>query len=765
MLTLEPPFYEIDGVIVYRDHAVPTQFYYAAPEPRIARTGGRLMFDLMSYSVDLRHSPLTGTSIPDELGAGFLTMGVECPLSDSQRANLVRELADLSALPEERIALYPIPYSKGTVSVLALDKFTAPAGAPADPGSPTPLTGRPTFVEQILGSGTPSLLGDLRSIFSLSLSQQGVAFLSGLFADRAAPVGVVYDLRFYGLRPAVDAVVSANLGRIYQHFGGGLSGQYQWVKAEIKAGIDYLEEHGDIRVRLTSQAVGEEAQKSKELALALFRDQIVQALFRPTAPNPAMTAASLGSSLLGAGTTRTPGAGVVLTLEHKRSEELKDVEYHFHERAPEERSHAPQGFLPVLLSPQDLQQRIHHINLGSSFFDLLEVLVTGPSTEVFEQLNIRQIEATLTYGTPGDAVPPKRETLLFRPDSTGDKVFAARRDGRKSLAYTAALTYEFDRAAGSDTDGFRYEIPPRTVTGRSLLINPYADFGVLDVEIEWGRIHPDVREVDLHLVYPVPDARFQASEQIRLRATDGQPAARRQRWQVRTRETEIIPYTVTATFVFQDGSSYQSPPQTFSDPLLRVDAPFQYERELLIRPNPISQEITEITVELEYEDAAHRYRRRRLVNLQAPFHSVQESWPILDPNQRRVRYRVTVHEPGLLSEGEWEETTDPSIIVGSEAHRVAKVLVQLIGPPLDAVGLDAVHVRIALALPGATGEEPRSVLLQPGETSATVELTLPPGSTLRYRYQTLAFRSDGQVTESAWKEMTSSPLILSTRTL
>ena len=65
---------------------------------------------------------------------------------------------------------------------------TGPDGTvpPADPAQPA--AGRPTFVEQIMGSATPDLMNDLRSVFSLALSQSGVTFLEGLYEDGAAPV-------------------------------------------------------------------------------------------------------------------------------------------------------------------------------------------------------------------------------------------------------------------------------------------------------------------------------------------------------------------------------------------------------------------------------------------------------------------------------------------------------------------------------------------------------------------------------------------------
>lgn len=386
MLSLEPPILEIDGTTVFRDHAVADQFYFLAPHPTIARVGGRPMFDLFAYTVELKHSALSGTAIPQELGAGFLTMGVNCVLSDAKRERLRDEIATRTGRPTEKIILLPVPYHKGTVRVIALDKFSAPAEPPESPASAEPLKGRPTFVEAIVGAASPSLFGDMRAIFSISLSQEGVAFMEGLFKDRAAPVGVVYELSFFGLRPAVDVEIDADLSRIHKHFGGGLQVQYQWVKADISAGLDFLEEKGDIKSRITSEQTGEAAQKSKELAMSLFKEQIVQQMFRPLTPQMPNASSAGGLATAAAGAVAAGGAAaqgaastgsIGLTLKFQRTEELKKATFRFNERAPEERVHAPQAFLPLLVSKNDFEKRIHRVDLANEFFEALDVLVTG----------------------------------------------------------------------------------------------------------------------------------------------------------------------------------------------------------------------------------------------------------------------------------------------------------------------------------------------------------------------------------------------------
>ena len=778
MLSLEPPILEINGTTVFRDHAVADQFYYLAPHPQIARVGGKPMFDLFAYTVELKHSALSGTAIPQELGAGFLTMGVDCVLSEAKRERLRDEIATRTGKRTDEIILLPVPYHKGSVRVIALDKFSKPSEVVESPASEEPLKGRPTFVEAIIGAASPSLFGDMRAIFSLSLSQNGVAFMEGLFLDGAAPVGVVYELSFFGLRPSVAVEIDADLSRIHKHFGGGLQVQYQWVKADISAGLDFLEEKGDINIRITSEQTGEAAQKSKELAMSLFKEQIVQQMFRPLAPAmPNVNAASGLANATGSNTAAAAAGGaaantsqssVGLTLKFQRTEELKKVTFKFNERAPEERVHAPQAFLPLLVSKNDFEKRIHRVDLANAFFETLDVLVTGPTKEEFESLRIRQVEATLTYGNPNDPVPPESRSLLFRADSTGDKTFAVKRRGRKTLAYKYSLVYEFTSDPALDADALRLELNGRTSTGRTLLINPTNDFGVLKVEVEPGRIDKTIKNVDVTLAYKSRNGQFTANQNFRLQldGAAGSTATAPRRWQVRTADRDLAAYTATYAFVFNDGSVYQTPPSEFTEPLLRVDSPFVHQRQLLIKPNVVSQNISQITIEVEYEDAPAKYQRRFFVNLVPPFETKEISWPILDPNRQKIRFRVTTHEPGFISEGEWEETDSTSIVAGAVGSRVAVISVRLIGGSLTEAGLDALMVKLQLA-DGSTEETDTASLFFEPNTPTTQEarLTLPPGVTLKYRFQTTAFKQSGDVVESVWKESTNKLLVISTRSI
>ncbi len=759
MLSLEVPARTAGGVLVFADHLDPSHFYYAAPNPRIAMTGGRPMFDVFSYAVELKHSPLSGTTIPAELGAGFLTMGVECALSSGALDRARTELGNQLDRDPGTLTLGPIPYLSGTVSVIALD---AASGAAAAPTGAAVTPGRPTFVQQIVGAGTPSLLGDLRSIFSLSLSQEGVAFLQGLYEQGAAPVGVVYDLKFLGLRPSVHAEIHADVSKIYEEFSvKGSVGYPVYFKAEVENTLSKLRQTGVVDIRITTEATGEEGLKATELAMSLFKDKIIQELFKPTAAPQIPNLGSIpGANLM----SSQPTSIVSLSLKMKTEEELRTIDFDFTQRSPAERTHAPQGFVTTLMSPEQVRERIHHVDLGSPFFELLEVLVSGPSEEEFAALSLRSVTVDLSYGTGSDV---DAHSLVFRPGSTGDKPWAVKRRGRPSLAYTVDVTYEFSRDGSTDGDSLTYRTGPCTRTGRTLSIRPYDDVTVLDVEVERGRLPDSVTDVDVVLDYAAED--FTARHQVRLPKATVLPIDQR-RWQVRTRVLDPEPsYTANATLTFDDGTVLALPPTTSTERLLRVDAPFTATRTLLVQPTVTATDVTAVTLEVAYEDELVGYRRSFVRTFTAPaaggaWPAETLSWPIVDATRQDLRYRVTTAAGGVVTPTDWERTDEPSIVIGDIGQRRRTAEVRLIGPPMAEVGLDAVNVRVGVA--GSADADAVSVFFDPTTQPAqSISLPAAPDAPPGFRYQTTGFHTDGTQRQSAWLDGPNPLLVVSTRSV
>ncbi|MEM9909054.1 MAG: hypothetical protein AAF921_28995, partial [Cyanobacteria bacterium P01_D01_bin.44] len=486
------------------------------------------------------------------------------------------------------------------------------------------------------------------------------------------------------------------------------------------------------------------------------KERIVQEMFKPSTPLNAMRRAAnaaTGAVSSAASSGAASGGQLTLTLKANLRYEDKQVSYRFSERLPQKRTHAPQAFLPLLVSQQALQERIHRVDLNNRFFQTVDVLTTGPTPAEFSAMGIRQVAANFEYGD-------EKRTLLFRPDSSGDKLFAAKRNNRDSLAYTVQFVYDFLPNNGIDTDSFQYVSPTETRTGQSLLINPSRDLGLLTVDVEPGRIHPSVKQIDIQLSYTATEGGFTASEQFRMELpfTQQQPL----RWRVRTAEPIEPDYQAQVTYVFDDGTVWEAPPSVHREPLLRIDAPFRHERSVLIRPNVIADTVTEIDLEVAYTDLEHGYQREFLVKLLPPFTSNELSWPILDPNQQLIRYRETTFEPGFTHEGEWLETTDGSLIVGEKNSRAATVNVRLIGGTLENAGIDALLV----ILEQQDSDTRHELFFAPGEGLVQpVQFTIPPDDRLRYRWRTQTFKQAGDIVMSDWTNGEMTQLIISLRSL
>ncbi len=218
MLTFESPFYEFKGVVIFRDHAIATLFHYLAGPPRLTRGDDRRPnLLLLKYRNALDSMASTTPLVREQLGGGFLLFGVDCGLPDGVKDEIIRELQSRVPPDAGPVSLVPVLYTKGTVNVVALDAQRPAAGAPtgdADTHS--------KFVRGILGTATPSLLQDQRAIFSLSLTPDGVALLEDAYQSELSPIGVMYELEFSGLRPAIAIKATVDKKRVYEQLKLGL---------------------------------------------------------------------------------------------------------------------------------------------------------------------------------------------------------------------------------------------------------------------------------------------------------------------------------------------------------------------------------------------------------------------------------------------------------------------------------------------------------------------------------------------------------------
>jgi hypothetical protein len=249
VLTFESPVYDIGGIVVFRDHESPSDFHYLAGPPHITRNPDGPVITMLTY-----RNAVAGTSVSsltrDQLGGGFLMLGVDCGLSETQLATIKSELSGLVPDGTPEINLSPVLYTRGTVNIIALDyqqpqavalgttpppsgsPLVPPGTPPPPPGQiPPPPSGQPAmtpaqaaqaaqasrFVRGVIGTSVPSLMDDLRAIFSLALTPDAAVLIENAYSDDLSPIGVMYYLEFTGLSPALSVKAHGDKKKIYDH--------------------------------------------------------------------------------------------------------------------------------------------------------------------------------------------------------------------------------------------------------------------------------------------------------------------------------------------------------------------------------------------------------------------------------------------------------------------------------------------------------------------------------------------------------------------
>lgn len=267
MLLLTSRTIAIEGITIFPDHADPSQFWYLPGPVQLARRGGQAAFTFIKY----KPAAVAGGAE----GGGFLMFEVNLRLDPELERRIISKLRPIS---QGRPKLAVVPFDEGTVQCVALNLQGSGGTAASGPAG----AGSFHAVEKILGAAVPSLHGDNTAAFSLTLSQEGATILEKAFTNGTEPVGVIYDLKFTGMRPALNVEITADLERVYNQLSGGIEAQVYFVRAGIDAAFEKLVQDGVIKIKVIN-FTGENDESEKERwALDFFKESLLKQWFEPT---------------------------------------------------------------------------------------------------------------------------------------------------------------------------------------------------------------------------------------------------------------------------------------------------------------------------------------------------------------------------------------------------------------------------------------------------------------------------------------------------
>jgi len=271
---------EILGITVFQNADNPSNYLHLPAQPHISRDAAGPMFDLFAFS--------RGGTAGQITAGGFLNMTVDVGIG-ALADRIVAKLKEQTG--RDDITLTAVPFSKTTVRIVALGENSAAltsAGAAETTPDGSPLVAHgPRFVENILGSTSSSMDEQNRAIFSLSLTEDGAAFLLGALegAPDARIVGAIYDMEFAGLLAAYDLEIEIDFKSSYEYVRSLFTLGTLFFKAEVDNVVENLKREQHIRIKEVSRTLelstAEAVQARQSHIDQVVKDLATGALFQP----------------------------------------------------------------------------------------------------------------------------------------------------------------------------------------------------------------------------------------------------------------------------------------------------------------------------------------------------------------------------------------------------------------------------------------------------------------------------------------------------
>ncbi len=296
MLALYDVTEAIPGVVVYRDHADPAQFYWISDRPKIARNNGVPALSLVKFRRDITDN--ADFEEGDSLGGGVMNFTVDLSMTEDEQRDVMRAIPNAFENVPDNIKLAPVPIRDGTVRLgMMRDAADDPA---ASEDAPRGLR----LFEEVYGSTKPSLTGANRASFTVMLSREMATAMEQTLRGGASMFNVFYSLTFLGMTPAMNVKVEADYKRIYTSLETELGVQAQIkavsVAADIGAAFQRLREEGVIKVEITQFTDDADLQAKGEAAWDWFKSQLTADFFQSAMPVPQiMQPDSGGGGILG----------------------------------------------------------------------------------------------------------------------------------------------------------------------------------------------------------------------------------------------------------------------------------------------------------------------------------------------------------------------------------------------------------------------------------------------------------------------------------
>jgi hypothetical protein len=710
VLTIEPPFYQIRGTTIFRDHERSTQFYYLPTRPMLAREGDALACTLYKYRRDLTDNPSLDPT--KARGAGLAQFETEIP--EPKLAVLQAELSSAAGQPD--VTLSPVQFRSCEVhAIIARQKDDR-------------------FIEDLVESHPAPLSIPHHAAFALALSAEGATLFESAVQGGQLPVGVVYDMRFLALTPSLHAKVWMDYERIYDHFSASVGFTY-YVSVKLDVDVAWLVEHDLIKIEIVAFTDQADADRQRETVMKLVAMRIQQDFFRSGMPPAPQEGASgpLGQmlkSLVGSSSSGITSASAFFVLKAKVEviRERKDFELRYDGRMAVEMTHSASGFLSSMLDDTSAV-KVLEIDLDDKFFSSLKVSVS--SAIDFEAMpDLTEAAIHLAYGD-------HRQTFTFRKDAPISGEFEVAVSNPKDDEYSWEGEFFFDTMRGFGEP--RLSFGPFRTSRRALVLQPLSLFHYQRLGIVRGPV--DATLVPrLHVTTKLREPQTQnvvAGGTFRL--TESEPDAM---WRVHLQTPPAILGAVGRTdWEDQTGVVHEGEEQRITSDRYIALGPYREILEVTLQAAVNWTTSTSLQVEVRYRDDDELVTRQAVFTKDGP-QVAQVQIPLRDRLKRQFEWRqLCVRLDGTVDEHDWTPSDRTLIVVGGETPTATDVRVVWVGDAAGALGL---RVDLMVARDGDQVET-CSAFLRAGQQEATIVLPPPAPNPLVYKWEVRRVDATGEV--------------------
>lgn len=523
MLYLNPPYFLIDGVSIFPDHADPLQFYYLPMMPHLTTvtdSSGKLVPQMQL----IEYTGAAGTG-------GFINFDVNLGIDSDTLADVAQELKRQAKLTDNP-RLSPVTFVDGTVRLLILGAQSPDPSAPPAPAGAATTTGQPDgprFVVKIQNASKPALFGDNQATFSVQLDQYGATVLEQALQGEMAPIAVIYSLDFIGLRPAFNVHVHVDWDRVHKYVDDHFSGGFLFFSADIDKAVDKLIESRVITIEIDTFVPDGTASKDvsgdRDRAVAQVYDMIKDTFFQPSMPPQG--GSDLAGDIEAARTISNLISGGGVALCSKKSLDItqvdkKTLDANFSERSAIQRTIYPQGHLSGLFDTlkktgTDLSRFIIKVDLDNPWFQRRKLNITTKAD--FDADGIASIDVNLSYNGLVKSATLTKEAAQAAVDWSSIIT-----NGQMMRPVTYTYTVNFRGDIDSAQRPSQLSIQESTVLGDVLDIEPRADLYAISVipiradNVPWDR-YPNV-EIECRYADEKNSLKQQASAMLTAQAPE-----------------------------------------------------------------------------------------------------------------------------------------------------------------------------------------------------------------------------------------------------